>query len=107
MTRRRLAACRLRPYFICMRLILFHSRTCKTCRTQTEEYETNAPLLTPEIIECFVDEEAPAMMRKFHITDVPTTILLDDQDKLIYKWVDFVRTERVNDLIEAKRSKKE
>lgn len=85
-----------------MRLILFYSETCRTCKNQIKEFEETKPLLEVEKMECS-SSDIPDLMKKYNVTDVPTTILISDEGALLYRWVDFVRTRMVNFVIEAER----
>lgn len=47
------------------------------------------------------DSDAPVLMRRYHVTDVPTSILVNDDGMVVEKWVDFVRSENIKRKIVA------
>lgn len=81
-----------------MKLLFFHTRSCKTCRKQVEEFDAHKP--TVPIDDCDIaDEKTPVLMRRYHVTDVPTTILVKDDGMTLARWVDFISSERINNKI--------
>ncbi len=74
-----------------MNLLFFHTKTCKQCRRQEEEFENNPPLLPIRKIDVF-SEVGPSMMRKYHVHDVPSTLLVDECGRAIHVFFDFHST---------------
>lgn len=83
-----------------MRLLFFQSRTCRSCRRQKEEYEAKSPGVEIRAIDV-ADDDAPVLMRRYHVTDVPTSILVNDEGMVIEKWVDFIRSENIKSKVVA------
>lgn len=83
-----------------MRLLFFQSRTCRTCRRQKEEFESKTPGVDVQAVDV-TDSDAPVLMRRYHVTDVPTSILVNDDGMVVEKWVDFVRSENIKRKIVA------
>lgn len=89
-----------------MKLILFHSHTCRQCRNQVKEFTDNPPSIQLEMID--IDEGVEnndsstferiyLSMRNYGITDLPTTVLLNDDNALIRKFIDFVETKEIEE----------
>lgn len=83
-----------------MKLLFFHSRTCRTCRKQAEEFATHKPAVHVDDLD-ISDEGTPVLMRRYRVTDVPTSILVKDDGTTIARWVDFIESERINNKIKA------
>lgn len=83
-----------------MKLLFFHSRTCRTCRKQAEELATHKPAVPVDDLD-ISDERTPVLMRRYRVTDVPTSILVKDDGTTIARWVDFIESERINNKIKA------
>ncbi len=83
-----------------MRILFFHSRTCRSCRRQREEFKTKPPGVEVKKIDV-TDDDAPMLMRRYHVTDVPTSILVKDDGAVVRKWVDFIRSENIKEEIVA------
>lgn len=89
-----------------MKLILFHSHTCKQCRNQVKEFTDNPPSIQLEMVDIDAgvkDNDSSAFeriyisMRNYGITDLPTTVLINDDNDLIRKFIDFVETKEIEE----------
>lgn len=83
-----------------MKLLFFHSRTCRTCRKQAEEFASHKPAVPVDDLD-ISNEGTPVLMRRYRVTDVPTSILVKDDGTTIARWVDFIESERINNKIKA------
>lgn len=77
-----------------MKLIFFHSPTCRTCKNQAEELEKEADGWDIQRVDVLT-AEAPPLMRRYHITDVPTIIGVNSDGQAVKKWVDFTRFNKI------------
>lgn len=81
-----------------MKLIYFYSKTCKQCRLQAEEFEKNPTSL--ELKKMWIyDDGAPCLCRKYRVTDVPTTVLVDDDGRMLHAFIDLHTTTDIEDWV--------
>lgn len=81
-----------------IKLIYFYLKTCKECRRQEEEFEKHPPRYEMRRVEAY-SEAGPPLMRKYRVTDVPTTVIVDECDRLIHMFIDFHTTTDIEDWI--------
>ena len=77
-----------------MKLIFFHAPSCRTCKNQAEELDREAGGYDIQRVDV-TSADAPTLMRRYHINDVPTIIGLNGKNQFVKKWVDFTRFDKI------------
>lgn len=88
-----------------MNILFFHMKGCKTCKRQAEELDKKATGYDIKRVDCLSDE-APALMRRYRVTDVPCIILTNSMYQIVKKWVDYTPFEAIKPYLERDESKK-
>ena len=79
-----------------MRVIKFGSKTCGPCRMVDQRLDKFDKC---EVIKYDIDDEIADLLEKYNIRNIPVTILTDDNDNEIQRWVGIFDINELNDKI--------
>ncbi len=79
-----------------MKVLKFYASCCGQCKAVTKEFELH-PINVP--IENVDAEENTELINKYKIKNIPTMILLDDNEKVVETWHGIVKSEVINNKI--------
>lgn len=80
-----------------VKLYKFYADWCAPCKQQTAIFGREEPL-NVELISVDV-EENEELAKKFGVRNLPTLILVDDEDNIIISWHGITRPKVINDFI--------
>lgn len=78
-----------------MRILKFHAQWCAPCKKLAKDFEREN--LRVESIDIEQEED---MVDEYGIRSVPTTIILDENDKEIKRWVGTFNVKEIHDYLE-------
>lgn len=79
-----------------MRVIKFGSKTCGPCRMVDQHLDKFDKC---EVIKYDIDDEIDDLLEKYNIRNIPVTILTDDNDNEIQRWVGIFDINELNNKI--------
>ena len=79
-----------------MRVITLGSKTCGPCRMVDQRLDKFDKC---EVIKYDIDDEIDDLLEKYNIRNIPVTILTDDNDNEIQRWVGIFDINELNDKI--------
>ena len=85
------------------KLFKFGAPWCGQCKVLSNRLES-ANLENCEITEINVDEAEDELIDKFQIRNIPVTVLLDENDNLVQKWVGIFDTNEIQGFIKQETS---
>ena len=84
-----------------MKVIKFGANWCGPCKVLDKRLENFTDL---PVIKYDVDELSEEMLQKYNIVNIPVTILFDDEDNEIRRWIGAFNIQQLKDEISKRRS---
>ena len=79
-----------------MKILKFYAPWCGQCKILAKEFERN--IITVPIENINADDEDD-LVDKYNIRSLPTTILIDNNSKELFRWYGFIKSEDINNKI--------
>lgn len=84
-----------------MKVIKFGANWCGPCKVLDKRLENFTDL---PVVKYDVDELSEEMLQKYNIVNIPVTILFDDEDNEIRRWIGAFNIQQLKDEISKRRS---
>jgi len=79
-----------------VKLYKFYADWCGPCKQQSKLF-TDTPICV-DLVDVNVEEQED-LASKFNVRNLPTLILVDDEDNIIRSWHGLTRPDEINDFI--------
>lgn len=84
-----------------MKLLQFKAVWCSPCKQQTKEFEENPVSIELRAIDIDDEDNDLDLVTKYNVRSIPTMLLMDDNDEVMYRWTGFTKSSTINEFIKG------